>query len=345
MRVGLVFHHDPRLRPPGIDVERLTYLAAGLADGGAEVDILAPIAAPARLPGPYGQPLSLRPLSAIREGRYQILKTCYHPGIDLVEGFDGPLVCRLVRVVDRQVPARDEPRRERLLEWQRKIHRRATALAFNNPQNQERWQRNHGPGRPSVLTPTGCPEDIPPRGPDPYGRDLPAVLFLGSLAGGRMVDMLNRAAEALSGLAEVHLVGLNKSRLYGEPVPLSSRVIDHGTRTGPALWDFMAWAAFGISLAAGPDEFDNDSSKVVYYLRAGLPVLCEEPVLQRGMVAEMGMGHSFAHGDVDGMLARSHALLAEGVADRGQAMARMAREHSWKRRAETYLQLFNSLVP
>ncbi|MFZ5584615.1 MAG: hypothetical protein ACOZHQ_01665 [Thermodesulfobacteriota bacterium] len=344
MRVGLVFHHDPRRRPPGIDLERLTALAAGLSARGALAEIVAPVDAPVRLPTPGGQALALRPLAEIRRGRYQILKTCYHPGVDLVQGHRGPLVCRLVRVVDQDRPARDAPRRERLLAWQAAIHRRADAVAFNNPENLERWRRLYGWDKPAVLTPTGCPETLPPRGPDPYAGRSPAVVFLGSLASGRMTRMLNRLAQALRGQAALHLVGLNKSGLYGDPVPLSGLVVDHGPQAGARMWDLVAWADFGLALAAGPEDFDNDSSKVYTYLRAGLPVLCEQPIRQWPLIAGLGMGRDFPLGDLDRAVAQARALLADPPPHREAAMARMAAEQAWGRRVDAYLTLFRQLL-
>lgn len=340
-----MFHRDPLQRPPGIDLERLTALAAGLAATGVSADILAPVEHPAAMRAGSGGTVAVRPLTSARDGQYDILKTCYHPGIDLISDFQGPVVCRLVRVVDDFRPERDEPQRARLLAWQQKIHARAGAVAFNNRQNLERWQRLYGWNRPAVLTPTGCPAEIPPRGSNPYGGGPPAVLFLGSLAAPRMVRMLNLLAEGLRGVALVHLVGLNKSALYGAPVRLSSLVVDHGPQSGPRMWDFVTHAKLGIALAASPDEFDNDSSKVCFYLRGGLPVLCEEPILQRRLVADLEMGLSFLLGDTSGMIQGARSLLAQRLGERREvAMRRMAREHAWGRRVDTYRRLFAQLL-
>ncbi len=339
-----MFHGDPLQRPPGIDVERLTALAAGLAARGVQADVLAPVERPARLAAASGRRVAVRPLARAWDGRYDLLKTCYHPGIDLVAGFPGPVVCRLVRVVDESRPARDGPRRARLLAWQQKIHARAWAVAFNNQQNLARWQRLYGWERPAVLTPTGCPEEIPPKGPDPYGQGPPAVLFLGSLAAPRMVHRLNELAEALRGVASVHLVGLNKSGLYGAPVRLSPLVVDHGPQGGPRMWDFVAHAKLGLALAASPEEFDNDSSKVCFYLRGGLPVLYEEPILQGRLVAELGMGLGFPLGETARMVQAARRLLAQDTCNRQEAMRHMAREHAWGRRVDTYLELFEQLL-
>lgn len=344
MKVGLVFHHDPRQRPPGIDLERLTALAAGLAARGVETDILAPVERPGALSSPFGGAISVRPLDEARGDRYQLLKTCYPPGIDLVRDFRGPLVCRLVRVVDQEQPLRDQTQRHRLLAWQEAIHRRADAVAFNNPENLERWQRLHGWDRPAVLTPTGCPEVIPARGPNPYPQGPPVAIFLGSLASGRMARLLNRLAEALKDQVALHLVGLNKSGLYGDPTPLSPLIVDHGPQAGARLWDLVGWASFGVALAVGPEGFDNDSSKVYTYLRAGLPVLCEHPIRQWPLIADLGLGRDFPYGDLDRALVQARALLADPRPDREAVGGRMAAEQGWGRRVETYCGLFERLV-
>ncbi|MFH1057516.1 MAG: hypothetical protein V1797_02405 [Pseudomonadota bacterium] len=344
MRVGLVFHHDPRQRPPGIDIERLTALALGLADRGVAAEVVAPAARPGWLAAGPERAIAIRPLADIPAGRYDLLKTCYHPGIDLVDGHQGALVCRLVRVVDQERPVRDAPRRARLLAWQQKIRQRADAVAFNNPENLARWRALYGGDQPAVLTPTGCPATIPARGPNPYAPGLPVLLFLGSLASPAMARMLNHLAEALRGQAAVHLVGLNKTGLYGEAVALSGLISDHGPQTGAALWDRVGWTQAGVALAAGPDEFDNDSSKVYAYLRAGLPVLCEAPIRQWPLIAELGMGRQFPLGDTAAMVDQARALLTDEHPQREAAMARMAAEQGWERRVETYLTLFRSLL-
>ncbi len=236
MRVALLFPQDPRGRPPGIDLVRLGALAGGLRSRGVAAEIVAPVARAGRF---FGVPL--RPLAALGAAPgYDLVKACYHQAVFLAGDYRGPLVARLVRVVDGRHPARDRGRRAELRAAQEAIRRRAQAVAFNNPENLDRWQRLYGSSPPGVLAPTGCPERLPPRGPDPFGGH-PAVVYAGSLASPRQVDQLNRLAAALAGRARIHLVGRNKSGLYGRLRRLSPLVADHGEKPSRAVWDYLRW--------------------------------------------------------------------------------------------------------
>jgi glycosyltransferase involved in cell wall biosynthesis len=342
MKVGLLFPHDPRTRPPGIDTVRLLALAAGLHAAGVEADILAPVDRACRW---QGQPLL--PLAAMRGQRaYDLVKTCYHQAVSLADGFAGPLVARLVRVVDERHPSRDGARRESLLRAQDALSRRVQAVAFNNRENQERWQRFHGDRLPSVLTPTGCPGRLPALGPNPFNPGRPAVVYAGSLASPRQVEILARVASALEGKAQVHLVGRNKSGLYGRPVRLSPLVTDHGEKPPCEVWNYLRWATAGLALAVGPEAFDNDSSKALHYLRAGLPLVCEAPILQGPLAVQLGLGRVCAHGDAAGLAGALGELLHEppGPERRRAARTYMVRHHSWGHTVQAYLELFRDLL-
>ena len=96
MRVGFVFHKDPLLPPDGIDLVRLHALTAGLRRTGWDVEILAPV----REPAVSEAGVRVRPIEDMATGRYDLVKTCYHFSAELIGAFDGPVVSRLVRVVN-----------------------------------------------------------------------------------------------------------------------------------------------------------------------------------------------------------------------------------------------------
>jgi hypothetical protein len=276
------------------------------------------------------------PLEALGDrGRYDIVKACYHFSLELVEPYAGPLVCRLVRVVDERAPARDDLCRPRLLACQCLARERAWGMVFNNAENAVRWRDRYGERLPIALVPTGCPARLPPAGPDPYAGGRPAALFLGSLVGPRMAAMLNGLAERLRGRVEVHVIGRDKGVVYGTgPAALSPLVVRHGELPEAGIWDFVRCARAGIALSVGPDRFDNDLSKITTYLRGGLPVVCEAGVLNAGLATGYGLGRVISDDDP--------AALAEAVCDyvnwsepmaRRAVMGRVAVEHSWDQRA------------
>lgn len=343
MRVGIVFHKNPFAAPTGIDLVRLRAIAGGLIVRGIEAEIISPI----DREGMIGGVIPVRKMDVLSDSaRYDVIKTSYHYSIELIRDFAGPVVSRIVRVVDDSLPERDGPFRKRLLECQSLIRERSSVLVLNNQENLNRWRSLYG-DRPSVqLIPTGCPNEIPASNGNPYRGKTPVMLFLGSIAAPRMVHMINRAASALERTCIVHLVGLNKACLYGgdQDCVLSPLVVDHGELPENALWDYIRHASIGLALATGSHAFDNDVSKILNYLRGGLPVLSEEPIINNGLVRKTGLGTTFAFDDVDDLIAKVKTMMRmdfSGMKD--EVMKFMAAEHSWDRRVEAYAALFKEL--
>lgn len=345
MRVGIVFHKNPFAPPTGIDLVRLRAISRGLIRKSIDAEVVAPV----DRDGILEEIVPVRRLDALKEaGRYDLVKTCYHDSILLMERYRGPVVSRIVRVVDHELPVRDEPFRERLLRCQELIRDRATTVVLNNSENAERWRSFYGGALPIVLVPTGCPAHIPPRGPNPYGQGERVLLFLGSLAAPRMVQLLNHAAQSLSERVRVHFVGINKACMYGgaqENCELDPLVVDHGELSEELVWDYIHYASVGLALAAGPHAFDNDVSKILNYLRGGLPVVSEEPILTNELIQQTGFGKMFSHGDVRDLVSKTIELVENPMSEkRDEVMEFMAAEHSWDKRIDTYVDLFRKIL-
>jgi hypothetical protein len=345
MRVGIVFHKNPFAPPTGIDLVRLRAISLGFISKGINAEVIAPVDREGILEGI----VPVRRLEALEEaGRYDIVKTCYHDSILLIDRYRGPVVSRIVRVVDHEMPERDEPFRERLLRCQALIRDRASAVVLNNAENGERWRTFYGRELPIVLVPTGCPAHIPAQGVNPYRPGERVLLFLGSLAAPRMVHILNQAARLFGDRVRVHLVGINKACMYGgaeEECALDPLVVDHGEFSEEQVWDYIRYANVGLALAAGPHAFDNDVSKILNYLRGGLAVVSEEPILTNELIQQTGFGRMFSHGDVHELVSNTLELVENPLREkRDQVMLFMAAEHSWDKRADTYVELFSKIV-
>lgn len=159
MRLGLLHHKDPTGPVRGADLARLRGLSTALRRLGVDVALVAPITVETIV---FGSIPAL-PLSALSDsGRFDLVKACWHLSLELANRWNGPLVCRLVRVVDEERPARDEALRERLLACQEFAAQRAAGLVFNNRENARRWIARHGRGRLLAFAPPGCPANTPP---------------------------------------------------------------------------------------------------------------------------------------------------------------------------------------
>jgi glycosyltransferase involved in cell wall biosynthesis len=343
MRVGIVFHKNPFVSPTGIDLVRLRSIASGLIHRGVDAEIIAPV----KIEGLLDDTVPVRRLGVLdRSNEYDLVKTCYHDSIMLLGKFRGPVVSRIVRVVDQLLPDRDGPMRQKLLHCQSLIKSRATVLVLNNVENSYRWRQFYGNDMPIVLVPTGCPKHIPEPGQNPFSSNERAIMFLGSIASPRMVYLLNQAVEKLRGVGRLHLIGLNKACMYGgdENCQLSSSVVDHGELPESETWDYISHAAVGLALATGQHAFDNDVSKIFNYLRGGLPVVSEEPILNNDLVRQTGLGRVFRFGDAEDLAEKARELIENPLDEtREVTMQFMAREHSWDKRVDVYVDLFSRI--
>ena len=345
MKIAIVFHKDPFKPANGMDLVRLRAISGGLIRQGLDVDVVSPMNKEGTLNGF----IPVRPVSVLNQkGRYDVVKTSYHYSIKLVGAYDGPVLSRIVRVVDHILPERDEPFRGELLECQKLIRERATALVLNNTENETRWRALYGQKPPVVLIPNGCPVEIPASRENPFDPEEPAILFLGSLAAPRMIDMINKAAERLQGKVKFHLVGLNKCGLYGggDTCFPNRLIVDHGEMPENEVWNYIQHADIGLALATGPHAFDNDVSKIFNYLRGGLPVLTEDPILTNKLVKQTGLGKIFMYGNVDDLISNALELLDNPMKQKKKeaVMKFMIEHHSWEKRVKDYALFLRSFI-
>ena len=327
----------------GIDIIRLNALTAGLMKRGLEVDIIAPV----KKVSLTAAGVPVYPLSYLQEeAHYDVLKTCYHFSIELIGAFKGPVVSRIVRVVDEKLPERDMAWRERLIKCQEMIRARSSVVVLNNLDNAGRWRKLYGKPASISLIPTGCPFILPRKGKNPYDHDERAILFLGSLASPRMVAMINDLAAGLKNIARLHHIGQSKSHLYGDgrSWELSPLVVRHGEMCENSVWNYIRHARAGLAIAPGPDSFDNDLSKIYNYLRGGLQVLSEERIVNNDLIRATRWGEVFRYGNVGDAVAKAVMILERRFQDRERSvMSYMARGHAWENRVNQYLTLFKRL--
>jgi glycosyltransferase involved in cell wall biosynthesis len=100
-----------------------------------------------------------------------------------------------------------------------------------------------------------------------------------------------------------------------------------------------------LALATGTHKFDNDLSKIINYLRGGLPVLSEEPIVNNDLIRQTGFGKIFRFGDVNDLATKAKELIMDpNQSNRESVMRFMVKEHSWDNRVEVYLKLFQAIL-
>lgn len=291
------------------------------------------------------------PIGRARWDRYDVVKTSIHWGFDeLLQrgGGDHPfIIASLGSVVGDGQSAGVHffgEMHDRLLSTQREIDGRARAVTLLTDENDRVWQHTHGVHQLRLRVPTGVDALIPPAGPDPYRRlgvAGRAVLFAGNIYAEEQpevnriwVDRLNRLGRALK-RRRLHLVTMGT----GDRERLDRSVLtDLGPLPAASIWDWQRYAEAGLVFAHGEAQ-DNESSKIYYYLRTELPVLCEAPVPNRWLVEQTGLGAIVPLDNAEAMADAAEAVAGRRRTENGVAEW-MAREHSWDERAARYATLF-----
>ena len=112
------------------------------------------------------------------------------------------------------------------------------------------------------------------------------------------------------------------------------------------VWNYIQHADIGLALATGPHAFDNDVSKIFNYLRGGLPVLTEDPILTNKLVKQTGLGKIFMYGNVDDLISNALELLDNPMKQKKKeaVMKFMIEHHSWEKRVKDYALFLRSFI-
>ena len=100
------------------------------------------------------------------------------------------------------------------------------------------------------------------------------------------------------------------------------------------VWDYHHFADVGLVLAQGAVQH-NESSKIYYYLRAGVPVVSEDSVPNNYLIEQAQLGLISPYGN-DEKMADLIQEATERPWGRQRAIAYMIQNHSWDSRASIY---------
>jgi hypothetical protein len=349
IRVACVYPRNRQASMAGMDGIRFVRMAEALARRGHEVDIFLN-----RAPQPKALAPRLRELSLehARWDEYDVVKTFFHEGFGALAANGGGehpfIVSKLGSVVGREQTAGVHffgAMRERLFGIQREIAHRSRVITVLTNQGAALWWKEHGCASRLLQVPTGVDAEIPPLGPNPYpglGIMEPVAIYAGNLYNRRSQPEINRLWQE-----QLNLIGARLRRRGirlvvmgdGETDLLDPEAVKHvGKIESSAFWNWQRHARVGIVLAQGPVQ-DNESSKLYYYLRTGLPVVCERPVPNAWLIETTGLGAVVDFGDAE-KLADSAAALARTRPRVDGVVQHMVRNHSWDARAALYDRTF-----
>jgi len=333
---------------------RFIRMSEALSRRGHEVDVvLNGSIADLLSPGGPGE----RQPGEVRWSDYDVVQTFFHSGFAALAHWGGaahPFIVGELGSVVGDTDAEDgvyffDEVRDGLWKLQRRIAARCRIVSLMSDPNIALWRRMHGDAVPRLFVPCGVDADVPGRGSNPYaasGIPQPVALFAGNIYTRQKQSQVNLFwQERLNALGRalathgVRLVAMGT----GDTDRLDAAVVTHvGVVDFRQIWQWQWHASVGIVLAQGPVQ-DNESSKIYYYLRTGLPVACESPIPNAPLVDETGHGAVVAYDGVDvTALAESSAQLARRPPAGNAVVTRMIQEHSWDVRAAVYGRAFAS---
>lgn len=278
--------------------------------------------------------------------RYDVIKTLFHQGFDSLKAAGGDRHPFIISKLGSVVGSSDGTEgvhffgqeREVLFATQQQINAKSRYITALTSQSQELWKKEHGRSERMLLVPTGVDSEIPPPGENPYRTsDQNIAVYIGNIYEGfqREVNLLWQSR--LNSLG--WLLRKKGIRLFfvgpGMTDQLDSEAV---TATGPVddrrVWDYQYFASVGIVLGQGAMQH-NESSKIYYYLRTGLPVVSEAPVPNNHIIAEANLGFISNYHD-DQMMADMVEAAACKNWDRAAAVNYMLKNHTWDKRVEIY---------
>ncbi|MGE4618804.1 MAG: glycosyltransferase [Planctomycetota bacterium] len=333
--IALVYAKSASRQLAGMDLIRWTQMGTHLQALGHEVHLVTN--RPDGVESLAGLPV-IDSQQADWDGYYAI-KGSYQHSVPLLP--DHPrLIVRMCRVALPDEPDRDLSRRDAILDHQAWIADHARFVAVNDSLNAERWKNFYGERQQVLIVPTGCPSSIPESNQNPFPSESKIVLFCGSVTAIRMVPFLNQVARNLADRDanfQVHILGRNRLHLYSDSPPqFDPQVIHlHEAVSQEVAWQYLRHADVGVAISPSENQFESELSKIYYYLRAGLPTVCETSALNGNLVTETGHGYVVDHDDPE-QFAAAILRAAEFPNQHQPTMEQMAKEHSWKNRASTY---------
>ena len=306
-----------------------------------------------------GENLRRVPLSRIDWSRYDIVKTLFHRGFEVLRkcgGADHPfIISKLGSVVgpeDMDGIYFYGERRARLYETQERIARRSRFVTVLTEPARALWRDMFGRDQEVLLIPGAVGRDIPPPGPDPYPADgRPRAVFAGNFyttdarlsqpeAGRVLVDRLNALGRAAGERGvRLYVVGPGDATLLDREHVTYLGVVDY-----ESSWDYLYHADVGVLVSAGAFMHNNESTKIYHYLRVGLPFVAERGFPNDELAARSGLALHVDPGDTRAMA----DALADAVGrdwDRERGVELVLREHTWDHRAAVYDRLLAERPP
>jgi hypothetical protein len=338
-----------KFAPADMGYIRWLAISTALAERGHEVDMAVP---PKALnhrwwqrPAPIQMDSGLRrvPLARVRWNDYQVVKTLYHVGFDTLERFGGGdhpfIIAHLGSVVgpeDMEGIYFYGAVRAKLYATQEKVCRKSKYVTVVSAPARDLFDTYCGQTGNVFVVPGAAEQNIPERGRDPFpSNGQRRCIFAGHVydetsqpeANAVLISKLNELGRKLSQF---------KIRLYmigsGDVKRLDPKHVSYlGVVPYRQSWDYFYFADVGTVVAYGAQLHNNETTKVYYYLRAGLPVVSEKGFPNDHVVEQSGLGFTVENGNMT-LMAEKIAEAALKDWDREKAVQHAIENHTWYQR-------------
>ncbi len=291
-------------------------------------------------------PVRLVPFSQVHWPDYHVVKTLFHQGFQTLAsegGSDHPFIISKLGSVVGSSDATEgvyffHQEREQLFSIQKEIARRSRFVSILTEASRLLWQKEHGERPELLLVPTGVDRDIPAPVTNPYEQyDEKIAVYIGSLYlnAQREINLmwqsrLNNLGRLLRSRG-IRLCLLSLGR-YDQIDPEAVSIL--GGVENDRIWDYHYFADVGIVLAQGTVQH-NESSKIYYYLRAGLPVVSEDPVPNNSLITNSKLGLISPY-QYDEKMADLIQEATERAWDKERGIEFVLENHTWDSRVKIY---------
>jgi glycosyltransferase involved in cell wall biosynthesis len=297
-------------------------------------------------------------LRDVRWDDYDVVKTLFHFGFRTLTRFGGGkhpfIISKLGSVVG---PTELDGIhfhgrvRARLFKTQQQIYQTSRYVTLLTPAAESLWEACFPTKGNTLLVPGAVDAEIPHRAQDPFPKDgRIKCIYSGNVYGRAMqpeanavlIEKLNRLGQFLSGRgARLYLLG------PGDVNRLDSTFVSYlGALPHDRCWDYLYFADVGIVIAPGKYLHNNESTKIYYYLRSGLPVVSESGFPNNHIIGEAKLGFVAENGNIEDM-GNKVLEAAKTPWDRSRAVDYVLAHHTWDSRVEVYDRLimkeFNAL--
>ena len=292
--------------------------------------------------------LNLRyvPYSMFDWKRYSIIKTLFPIGFEsiLSQGADDHpfIISKLGSVVGNNdsiegVYFFNEERKSRY-EIAKRINQKSRYVTILTEPSKLLWEQEFGKKDNILMIPTGVDREIPPPSNNPYKEfDEKIAVYIGNIYENMQreinllwQDRLNSLGRLLKEKGiRLCFVGVGKVDKLDHNV-----VTDLGGVGVDKMWDYQYFADVGIGLAQGRVQH-NESSKIYYYLRTGLPVVSETPVPNNYLIEEASLGFIADYADNEMMADMIEAAMYKKW-QKEEAIRYMLKNHTWYERVQVY---------